>query len=530
MQRRYMIFGSVLATAALLLSACSQPIIDSSPSPSGTAAAAATQIVIDTTFDIKTIDPGREYEPTGQIVVKALYDTLLTFADDDTTTVIPDLATYSANADLTEFTFSLTAGRVFSDGSPVTADDVVFSLQRLIGMTGNPSFLLDGVTVTKVDDQTVKLTTAESNPALPAILATPSAGIVNAKVVQANGGTTDSDDAAETYLNANSAGSGPYILQSMDVASQVVMVKNPAYNGPQHPYYDTVILRNVEPATQKMNVERGDSQIALGLSGDQVASLAAGVEVESVPSATVVFLLLNADPTVNQWTAKPQCVKAVKEAINYASLLEIAGTGASQAYGIVPSGFLGALEDEQALTFDLTAATADAQACGMTGQKITLSLPNDIDPTGLSLTNVAQRLQQQFQAAGITVDLAPAPFATEIDAYRTGKEQMGLWYWNPDYMDPANYLAFGPGQTVGLRAGWTTDDNPAIADLVAQAYTTGDLDQRKVLFEQWGEAMNDASPFVPLLQPGSNVAHQPSVTNVYYNPTWLINVAGLTAA
>ena len=525
--RRTVVFTAILASASLLLTACANP----APSPSNSPTAVDTsQIVIDTTFDIKTIDPGREYEPTGQIVVKALYDTLLTFADNDTTTVIPDLASYTANADLTQFTFTLLPGRVFSDGSPVTADDVVFSLQRMIGMAGNPAFLLDGVTVTKVDDQTVELTTTDSNPALPAILATPSAGIVNSKVVEANGGTTDSTDGAEAYLNANSAGSGPYVLQTMDVTSQVVLVKNPDYNGPQKPTYGTVILRNVDPATQKMNVERGDSQIALGLSGDQISSLASNVKVESTASATMVFLFLNADPTVNAYTSNPQCVKAVKEAIDYSSLLELAGAGASQAVGLVPLGFLGALTPGQGLAFNLDAAKSDAAACGIQGQTINLSFPNDIDPTGLSMTNVAQRLQQQLQAAGITVNLAPAPFATEIDPYRTGKEQIGLWYWNPDYMDPSSYLAFGPGQSVGLRAGWTADANPAIAALVSQAYTTGDIAQRKAVFDQWGLAMNADSPFIPLIQPGSNVAHQPSVTNVYYNPTWLLNVAGLGAA
>ncbi|MDR0488431.1 MAG: ABC transporter substrate-binding protein [Propionibacteriaceae bacterium] len=528
MIRRTVVIMSALAVAALTLTGCAQPVdpVD----PGSDAPTSTEQIVIDTTFDIATIDPGREYEPTGQIVVKALYDTLLTFADNDTTTVIPDLAEYTANDDLTEFVFTLVGDRVFSDGTAVTADDVVFSLNRLIGMKGNPSFLLDGVTITKTDDVTITMTTEESNPALPAVLATPSAGILNSKVVIDNGGTTDESDGAETYLNSNSAGSGPYVLEMMDVATQAILVKNENYNGSQKPTYEKVILRNVEPATQKMNVERGDAQVAMGLSGDQVDALDSSVSVSSTPSATVVFLLMNSNPKVNEFTAKPKCVEAVKAALNYESILELAGRGASQATGVVPAGFLGALPQSEAPKYDLEAAKVAATECGMTESTITLSLPNDIDPAGTSLTTVAQRIQQQLAEAGITVELAPAPFATEIDAYRTGKEQIGLWYWNPDYMDPANYLAFGPGQTVGLRAGWTAEMNPAAAELVAKAYTTGDLNDRKTLFQDWGRLMNAESPFIPLIQPGSNVAHQPSVTNVYYNPTWLINVAGLGAA
>ncbi|MDR1392710.1 MAG: ABC transporter substrate-binding protein [Bifidobacteriaceae bacterium] len=517
-----------LGAAALLLSGCADN--GNEDGAAGEPGDGATQIVVDTTFDIKTIDPAREYEPTGQILVKALYDTLLTFADDDTTTVIPDLATFESNSDQTEFTLTMTEGRVFSDGAPITADDAVFSLQRLQGLEGNPSFLLAGVQVEKVDEMTLKLVTDVPSPSLPAVLATPSCGIVNSKLVQENGGSTSATDSAEEFLNETSAGSGPYILEKLDTASEAILVKNDKYNGPQKPTYDTVILRNTEPATQKMNVERGDSQVALGLSGDMVDSLADNVNVESVPSATVVFLLINADSAISEITASSEFVRAVKNGINYDGLLEIAGRGAAQATGLVPSVFLGALGSADALKYDAAAARTAAEASGAVGQKLTLSFPNDIDPTGLNLTTLAERIQSQLSQVGIEVDLAPAPFATEIDAYRDGKEQIGLWYWNPDYMDPANYLAFGPGQSVGLRAGWPEGSNPAIEALVSQGYTTGDLDARRTVFENWGKAMNADSPFVPLLQPGSNVAYQPSVSGVYYNPVWLINVAGLGIA
>ena len=126
----------------------------------------------------------------------------------------------------------------------MTADDVVFSLQRVIGLKGNPSFLLDGVTVTKKDDTTVVLTAATPTPALPSILANPALGIVNSKVVKANGGTTGESDAAEKYLNTHSAGSGPYVLDSLNLASQVVLTKNRSTTATK-PAYSRVVIRNV---------------------------------------------------------------------------------------------------------------------------------------------------------------------------------------------------------------------------------------------------------------------------------------------
>ena len=90
----------------------------------------------------------------------------------------------------------------------------------------------------------------------------------------------------------------------------------------------------------------------------------------------------------------------------------------------------------------------------MAGQKPKLAYPSDLTLNGLSFQTLAEKLQSQLAAAGIAVDLAPAPVATELDNYRNGKEQMGLWYWGPDFPDPSNYLAFAPGGLIGKRANW----------------------------------------------------------------------------
>ena len=182
-------------TVALTLTGCA------AGAPSGDAAA-PTSVVIDTAFTLETGDPGRNYVPTGYMVSKAVYETLLDFKGSDESTPVPGLATYTQNDDATEFTFTLDADRVFSDGTPITADDVVFSLNRVKGMTeSKANFLMEGIEVTKVDDHTVTLTTATPSLKLPALMTNPSLAILNSKVVIENGGTTDNTDAAEKFLN-----------------------------------------------------------------------------------------------------------------------------------------------------------------------------------------------------------------------------------------------------------------------------------------------------------------------------------------
>ncbi|WP_341854551.1 ABC transporter substrate-binding protein [Brachybacterium sp. GPGPB12] len=275
--------------------------------------------MIDTAFSLETGDPGRNYVPTGNMMLHAIYDTLLTFEGSEEDEPIPSLATMEQNEDATVFTFTLAEGRTFSDGAPVTADDVVFSLTRVQGITeSKANFLMNGITVEKVDDMTVELTTDGPSLELPAIVTNPALSILNSKVVQANGGTTGEDDAAEEFLGSTSAGSGPYMLDSMDITSRAVLVPNPEYDGDHAPSFERIVIRNVtESATQLINLQGGDSNLAVDLNGDQVAELGDDFTVTSTPSAQTIFLLVNQNPEVGEVTANPKFAEAVRYALNY---------------------------------------------------------------------------------------------------------------------------------------------------------------------------------------------------------------------
>jgi peptide/nickel transport system substrate-binding protein len=511
--------GAAAVALTLLVAGCSSGKTTNTDSTSKT-------LTINKAFDLKTADPGRMYEPTGEMVDKALYETLLTFKGGDVSKVVPGLATLETSADAKTFTLTLNGTHTFSDGTAMTADDVVFSLQRVIGLKGNPSFLLAGVTVTKKDAKTVVLTTDTATPALPSILANPALGILNSKVVKTNGGTTDSTDKAEKYLNTHSAGSGPYVLGSLDLSSQVVLTTNKNYNGTK-PVYSRVVIQNVEGATQKINVQGGSADLALDLSGTQAQGLGSSVKVTSDPSANVIFLLVNQNPSISKITSNPYFLKAVKESIDYSDLVSIAGTGTSQATGVIPSMFLGALKATDALKADTAAAKADLAKSGYSGETVTLSFPSDLTLNGIEFPTIAQRIQSQLKTAGITINLAPAPVATELDAYRNGTEAIGLWYWGPDYPDPSDYLVFTPGNVVGLRSGWAAGANPAITKLADAAAVGGSNSERQTQFEDLLKALNESGPFIPLIQPGNNIASKSSVTGVVYNAVWTIDIATL---
>ena len=433
---------------------------------------ASSTLVVDKSFDLKTSDPQRQFEPTGGIVDRALYDTLLQFKGADVSHPLPDVATsYTASKDAKTFTFKLRKGIVFSDGTPLTSADVVFSFQRLINLKGNPSFLLAGVTVNAKGKYGVVLHSATPDPAIPVIVTNTSLGIVNSKLVKAHGGSAAANaataDKAESFLNSTSAGSGPYILKSYSTTTQVVMTANPRYWGPK-PHFSTVILRNVSAPAQLLDVQRGTNEVALDLSPAQAHGLK-NVNLEKTPSANVFFLFANQDSKVSTVSSNPHITAAIRYALDYPGYVSLAGAGAIHAAGVIPSMFLGSLPASDAVKQDIAKAKAEVAASKISNPTLNLEYPSDITSNGLSFGVLAQKVKSDLAKVGITVNLAGSPVATSLNTYRAGTEQLGLWYWGPDYPDPNDYLVFLPGATVGLRAGWAAGADPVLSALGVKA-------------------------------------------------------------
>jgi peptide/nickel transport system substrate-binding protein len=194
LSRRLLLAFALVAVAALVVAVAA--IAGQSHS------AASNTLVVDKSFDLKTVDPQRQFEPTGGIVDRALYDTLLQFKGADVAHPLPNVAaSYTASKDARTYTFALRRNAHFSDGTPLTSADVVFSYRRLINLKGNPSFLLSGITVSAKGPYTVVLRSKTPNPAIPVLVTNTSLGIVNSKVVKAHGGTdapnADKTDKAE---------------------------------------------------------------------------------------------------------------------------------------------------------------------------------------------------------------------------------------------------------------------------------------------------------------------------------------------
>ncbi len=520
--------GALAVSAALVLAGCSAG--GATKASSGTGGT----LVVDDAFDLKTSDPARAFELTGSIVDKALYQTALTFTGSDVTKPVPQLTTYAMSADRRTITLTLDGKHVFSNGDPVTIDDIVWSYKRVQAIAGNPSFLLSDLTtgkpfaIAKTSATTMTITDTQPNPALPSILPNPSLGVLDEKALAQHGGTTTKSDAAQKYLDGTSVGSGPYRLSSYNVQSKVVFVRNPKYTGAK-PKYDRVVLQNVKGPSQKIDVQGGQAQLALNLNAQQVNGLGSGsTKVIKTTGADVGYLWLNQDPTVSAGVTDRQgVVKAIRHAIDYHALQQIGGTGSTQPGGIIPSQFLGSLKSDPANSTDAAAAKSMLASSGYKGQTLTLSYPTDATLQGVQFSDLAQSVQSDLQAAGVKVKLNGIPIATLLDAYRAGKLQAGLMYWGPDFPDPSDYLTFSPGQALGLRAGWSKSDAPEVQKAAQAASTAQGTAARTAAYQAWERASNADGAFVPLLQAAEYVVAGSGVTTATPNAIWTVDLAAI---
>jgi peptide/nickel transport system substrate-binding protein len=493
--------------------------------------AGAQALVVGANFIIKSLDPGRTVETTSNMVNHAVYDSLVTFDGEDLATPKPSLATdWTVSPDGTTYTFRLRRNVRFASGNPLTSADVKWSLDRVRFLKSNPAFFLSSVDeILTPDANTVVLRLKAPNPSLLPILSSSSLGAVDSKLVSQKGGDASPDakdrDKAEPFLLAQSAGTGAYVMERYVPDQEIVLVRNPNHwRGAAK--LERIVVRNItEPAAQKLQLERGDLDIATGLDQDQMRALrnAPGVTTKASPAATTFYVLMNANPQVGGPFANPKVQQAVRYALDYDGIMALAGPGAVRLAGIIPAVFPGALDPRQAVKTDRERARALLREANLGEVKGALTYASDSTIWGIQMNLLAQKIQADLAAVGIGISLNGLPRATALQLYRDGKNQLGVWSWAADYPDGQNFLVYAPGRTVGKRAGWPPEASPdaqALAQLAAEAEAERDPTKSAGLYRRIDERLAQIGPYATLLQPAVPYAFRSNVQGVTFSSVW----------
>jgi peptide/nickel transport system substrate-binding protein len=326
-----------------------------SPAPGlGMQTAAAAQsdtdrpLVIARDLAVSSLDPAKAFCNTCQIYLSAVYETLVGLAPDNKT-IVPRLAkSWEVNANQTVFTMHLDPGAVFADGTPVVAKDVRWSLERLHNLKSGPAFLMDGIEkIEEPDPHTVVITLSAPNSDFLGILTAPYTGVINSELAGKNGATAAADaataDTAESWLLANSAGSGPYVLTSYKPNDELRLERSENYWG-KKPAIGTVIIRQIKDAVaQAQLLESGGADIAMQIDPDTAKTISTKDIVKQVlPSNNYLYLGISPGAKNATVPLTRDVRKAIGYALSYQQIIDltVGGQGRMQASAI-PNGFPG---------------------------------------------------------------------------------------------------------------------------------------------------------------------------------------------
>lgn len=359
------------------------------------------------------LDPALATDYADSLLMFNVYDTLVLPAQ-GAPGHVPHLAT-GWEIDGATFTFTLREGVTFHSGNPMTADDVVFSIDRMKALGQGLSFLLASVeSVEAVDPLTVRITLSE--PYTPFIASLVRVPIVDKAAVMANLGEGEGEmgDWGTAYLSANSAGTGAYSVVSHNPQEETVMALNPAYFGEvaEGAPAEVRLRYGLEPATVRALIARGEHDISSQWLPPEVMVALSGEGArffqESGTGAFYVKLNTQKAPLDDV-----NCRLALASAFDYATALAITQitpevAGGIPSTGAVPVGMFGANGPDMALAQDMEAAQAHLANCAHNPADHTLEI------SWIAEVAIEERfallMQQNFSALGFNTEIVRVPW------------------------------------------------------------------------------------------------------------------------
>ncbi len=457
--------------------------------------------------EVTSLDPAKGFEVTGTGIMAQVYDRLLDFPAGRVDKPEASLAeSWKVSPDGMVWTFNLRTDVKFHSGNPLTADDVVYSLQRVIHLKDQPAFIITqfGLTpesIKAVDKHTVQITLPKkfAGGLFLSCLSAAVASVVDSQVVKQHVAKTDKypdGDYGSTWLSLNSAGSGPFILRKWERGESTILDANPShFRFP--PKVKRVIFKEIPEATsRRLQVEKGDVDIAWQMLPDQVREMEKNPNLHIVkfPATQIVYVGLNV-------THGPLADKKVRQAIRYAVdydgiINQILGGAGKQINTFIPEGFAG-YEPKILYKTDLDKARQLMKEAGY-AQGFETSLDHmDATPQ----PEVAQSIQSSLAKIGIKVQLNKMVGAQLYPKYRAQKQDMILGAWGPDYIDPHTNAQPFADYKANQLAYRNMYYNEQTSKMVQDAGVEMDHDKRIALYQAANKIIQEDGPYVFLYQP-----------------------------
>jgi peptide/nickel transport system substrate-binding protein len=543
---RFVLPTAVIAAAALTLIGYS--------SAGENSRAASDTLVYGASADPAYLDPsltsdGESLRPMAQV-----FETLIGFKPGTSTPAPALAAAWRVSKNHLAWTFTLRKGVVFSDGTPFNAAAVCFNFTRWYhfpaplqsdalsyywqtvfggfakpapGGLGPDKSLYKGC---KTHGQySVSLLLQRPSTSFLSAIGLPSFGIASPTALrkyQADAGTIDSTGVFHptgTFATQHPIGTGPYMLQSWQPGSKLVLVANPKYRGPKPKINRIIYIPIGDSAARLQAFQSGELQAYDNVGPQDFAAIRGNkkYKLHLRPPTSLGYVGINQSiPPMNN----PLVRRAVAYGLNGAAVAKAfyggAGTPATEFLPPSLAGF--AKKGVPSYPYNPAKSIALLKQAG-------LNPPVKVDfwyPTSISRPYMPdpQRNFEAFAAslnkAGFQVVAHSAPWRPDYrGGVQAGKDELFLYGWNPDFIDPANYLNVHFGSKTA-QFGFT---NAPLFALLARADAEPDLDKRAALYQQASVQVMKLLPVVPYVWAAGAIALDSNIKGFVPSPIGTVN-------
>jgi ABC-type transport system substrate-binding protein len=450
--------------------------------------------------DAATLDPGLTADGNSLLVAAQIYETLVNYESGGTIPVAALAESWSASPDGVTWTFTLTSGITFHDGTDLDAAAVLYNLERwwdpdhpyhdpgfayfewlFRGFKGDPDCLISSLATSGTHQ--VQIVLSEPHSPLLSKLAMPSLGIASPAAIQA--GT----------LATIPVGSGPFEFRQWVPGDRLHLTANAAYQG-QGPYLDNMVFRPITNSLQRLSALQSNAvQGAASLALEDVIAASSDPDLQVLwrPSVSIGYVGINGSHSPLDSLLVRQ---AIAHAIDKQSIIDnLYGITGQVAEQLLPPVLWGHDHDLVDYTYDpVQAQSLLAQAGYTDGFTTTLwQMPVSRvyypDPDG-----VAAAMQADLQAVGVTATLVTYDWGTYLDKVRDGEADLFMLGWLPDYMHPDNYL---DGILCGGSLGYGPQDD-ALCDQLQAAREEPDFATQVLTYEWASGRVHDTLPLMPI--------------------------------
>ena len=527
-----------MATATMLLASCGGSS-DSNGTASGdgqsSSSADSSTFPVALAGDIVALDPAFAYDFTTNLVVLQITQGLVAF--DQNNEVVPVLAKSWEAVDDTTYVYEIRDDVTFSDGTPMTMDDVIFSIERIMNPdTGSylqwTTSKIDSIEQTGDWELTVHLTEPYSQ--FKYVFATTAGHVISKAYYEAH---ADNFGTAEGGI----MGTGAYVYDSWTSGQEIVLKKNENYwNKEKTPAIDTIVYKVIPEDTSRVTaLQTGDVDFTAATPQDMLDTLYAddNLDIQTIETKGVTLIAFNTQRApMNDVNVR----KAIARAINLEDIQANVIKDAGEAATCMPnSKVLYTIEPEKWEDY-----VANADYCKYDLEKAKEYMTQSDYPDGLEINmiisdnslrySIALAIQEALKEINITLNLVQVS-GDEHTAYQSGEildengdrdYDMILCGWEADYPDISGnieplYASYNAGEG-GFNAAVFKNDQ--VDEYInAQATSLDDKERNDDMFKLM-DIVNAEQPYYNIFYPTKQFTMNKKFTGLTINDSWNMNM------